>query len=87
MQKLREQTDQLGQSLKALEYDKKAKNASRIGKAAVAIAAPTFGIGQITEKGNRSYLMDQIINAGNKAYHDYDTLNLLKIVNMASIVT
>ena len=70
LQKLREQTDQLGQAKKALEYDKKAKTARRIGEAATAIAIPAFGLGQVTEKNNQAHLRNMIADGGNQAYDD-----------------
>lgn len=78
LQKLREQTDQLGQAKKALEYDKKAKTARRIGEAAAAIAIPAFGIGQATEKNNQKYLRDQFTIGANQAYDDATNLRILR---------
>lgn len=78
LNKLREQTDQLGQAKKALEYDKKAKTASRIGKVAAAIAVRGFGVGQLTEKNNNEYLLDALAGSANRSAQDARSLKYIR---------
>lgn len=67
LEKWTERTDQLGQAKKALEYDKKAKNARRIGNAALAVALPAAGAAAATSNQQRMIdLQNDLTEAGNR---------------------
>ena len=78
LNKLYERTNQLGQAEKALKYDRKAKIAKKIGKAAASIAAPAIAVGQITNKDNQRKLRDMFADASVEGFSDSKHLEWLR---------
>lgn len=78
LNKLYERTNQLGQAEKALKYDRKAKIAKRIGKAAAGIAVPAVAVGQLTNKDNQRKLRDMFADGSIEGFSDSKHLEFLR---------